>query len=158
MIELLKYTYMMEPEKISAELERLWQKYYGIISKNNADWEEMNEARAILYLTGLIFCEQIAVEAIERRLHLLKHKMNLVEFLDAIDKESPDLENLRRDEMFDRLERFYRVIKGYKNRYQGGKYYLQEELFIKAYAKANPDPELKLGYQGSFEKKAGHSK
>ena len=154
MIELLKYTYMMEPEKVSAELERLWNKYYGIICKNDPDWEEMNEARAILYLTGQVFCEQIAVEAMERRLHLLKRQLTLAEFLSLIDRESPELADLRHDEMLDKLERFYRVIKDYKNRYQGGKYYLKEELFLKAYAKANPNPELKVGYQGSFEKKS----
>ncbi|MBU0963404.1 MAG: hypothetical protein KKD48_05870, partial [Nanoarchaeota archaeon] len=78
----MNYTYMMEPEKVQNELSKLWDKYQLIINKNNPSWDEINEARSILYLTGNVFCEKIAVEAIERRLHLLKEKLSLIEFFD----------------------------------------------------------------------------
>lgn len=154
MISLMKYTYLMEPEKIQKELDNLWSKYQDIINSDNSTWEEINEARAILFLTGQIYCEKIAVEAIERRLHLLKVKLSLIEFLDLIDKNSDKLEQLRKDELFFKLEKFYRVIKGYKNKYLKGKYYLEEEQFLKIYNKINPDKEFKMGYRGSF----GHTK
>ena len=51
MIELMKYTYLMEPEKVEAELEKLWNRYQTIINQENTTWEEMNEARPILFLT-----------------------------------------------------------------------------------------------------------
>lgn len=151
MITLMKYTYLMEPEKVQEELNRLWNRYQSIINQANPSWEEINEARALLFLTGQIYCEKIAVEAIERRLHLLKVKLSLIEFLDLIDKNSERLEELRKDELFNKLEKYYQVIKSYKNKYIGGKYYLEEEKFLKKYEKANPKKELKMGYRGSFK-------
>jgi len=151
MIDLMKYTYLMKPEKISEELDKLWNKYQEIISLENPTWKEINEARAILFLTGKIYCEKIAVEAIERRLHLLKEKLSLIEFFDLIDKNSEKLEKLRKDELFKKLEKFYRVIKSYKNKYVKGKYYLEEEKFLKIYEKVNPNKEFKIGYRGSFK-------
>ncbi len=146
----MKYTYLMEPEKVQKELDRLWQNYLSIISKSDPTWEEINEARAIIFLTGEIYCDGIAAGAIERRLHLLKTKLSLIEFYVLVDQNSEKLQKLRQDELFYKLEKFYRVIKGYKNRYAEGKYYLEEEKFIEKYTKANPDKKLKMGYQGEF--------
>jgi hypothetical protein len=150
MIELMKYTYLMEPKKVKEELDKLWEKYQKIIQDKNPSWESINEARSILFLTGQIYCEQIAVEAIERRLHLLKEKISLVEFFNLIDKRSDELGELRKDELFRKLEEFYKIIKEYKNRYSGGKFYLDEEKLIEKYNQTNLDKELKIGYRGSF--------
>lgn len=146
----MKYTYMMEPEKIKAELENLWKRYKEIVENDNPAWDEINEARAILFLTGHIYCEQIAVGAIERRLHLLKEKLSLIEFFDLIDKESLRLKELRKDELFEKLERFYRIVKKYKNRLEKGRLYLDEDKFIQRYEKSNPNKDLKMGYRGKF--------
>jgi hypothetical protein len=141
----------MEPEKVQEELERLWERYQSILHKRTPSWEEMNEARAILFLTGRIYCDQIAVKAIERRLHLLQARLSLQEFLTLIDSNAASLKDLRKDELFHTLERYYRVIKAYKNKYTGGKYYLEEEQFIKKYEEVNPKKELKVGYRGTFQ-------
>jgi hypothetical protein len=146
----MKYTYLMEPEKVQEELDRLWQRYLTIISKSDPSWEEVNEARAIIYLTAAIYCDEIAAGAIERRLHLLKTKMSLIEFYTLVDRNSDKLKELRQDDLFTTLEKFYRVVKGYKNKYLEGKYYLEEEKLIEKYNKANPDKELKMRYQGEF--------
>jgi len=153
MIILMKYTYMMEPEKVQEELDRLWNKYQEILEDSNSNWEKANEARAILYLTGQVYCEEIALEAIERRLHLLKEKIELIEFLDLVDKNSKRLIELRMDELFAKLEKFYKIIKSYKNKYNKGKFYLDEEKFLEEYQKKNPDKDIKIGYKGSFDKK-----
>jgi hypothetical protein len=150
MIDLLKYTYLLENEKIKKELERLYDKYSEFIKKAQEMWEQLNEARAILYLTGNIYCEKIAVEAIERRLHLLKEKLSLVEFFDLIDKNSEKLIEFRKDELFKKLEEFYRIIKEYKNKYSEGKYYLDEEKFIQLYNFLNPNQDDKIRYKGKF--------
>ena len=150
MIALMKYTYLMEPEKVREELDELWDRYQLIINKDSPSWEEINEARALLFLTGNIYCEKIAVEAIRRRLHLLKVKLSLIEFLDLIDKNSDRLVELREDELFVKLEKYYRIVKGYKNKYIGGKYYLEEERFLKKYDSVNPNKDFGLGYGGSF--------
>ncbi|MFH1211258.1 MAG: hypothetical protein V1645_05090 [archaeon] len=141
----------MEPDKVKEELDSLWDKYISIIKKDEPSWDEINEARAILYLTSFLYCEKIAVEAIERRLHLLKNKMSLIEFFNVIDKNSEKLIELRKDGLFAKLEHYYRVIKNYKNRRIEGKYYHEEERFLKKYEQANPDKDLKLGYMGSFK-------
>ena len=143
----------MEPQKIQAELAILWDKYQAIINQAEPSWEEVNEARAILFLTGQIFCEEVAVEAIARRLHLLKTPLTLIEFLELIDANSERLEELRQDKLFDKLEQYYLATKGYKNKYVEGKYYLEEEKFIKIYERVNPHKELKMGYRGSFVKR-----
>lgn len=150
MISLMKYTYLMIPEKIKEELDLLWKKYQNILDNPNSNWEEVNEARSILFLTGQIYCEQIAVEAIERRIHLLKEKMTLLEFFDLVDKNSERLNELRNDELFRKLEKFYKIIKEYKNKYNKGKYYLDEERFIEKYESQNPKKNLKIGYKGKF--------
>lgn len=113
----MKYTYLMQPEKVQEELEKLWNRYQDIINKEKPTREEMNEARAILFLTGQLYCEQIAVGAIERRLHLLPGKPTLVEFFLLIDSESEMLEDYRKHHLFNKLEQFYRIIKTYKNRH-----------------------------------------
>jgi len=142
----------MEPEKVRERLNELWKKYQLILDNLNSTWEEINEARAILYLTGQVFCEQIAVEAIERRLHLLKEKLSLIEFFDLIDKNAEKLEGLRKDELFTKLEKFYKIIKEYKNKYEKGKFYLDEERFIQRYEEVNSNKDLKIGYKGAFDK------
>ena len=154
MITLMKYTYMMQPEKIQEELDKLWDKYQNILENPNSDWEKINEARAILFLTGQVYCEQVAIEAIERRLHLLKDKLSLIEFFNLIDKNSEKLEELRKDDLFNKLEKFYLIIKAYKNKYDKGKFYLDEEKFIQKYEKVNPNKKFKLGYKGDFDKKS----
>jgi hypothetical protein len=153
MIDLMKYTYMMLPEQVERELDKLWNKYTKIINKKNPSWEELNEARSILYLTGHVYCEQIAVDAIERRLHLLRVRITLPEFLTIIDTDSAKADILRREKLFCILEEYYTVIKSYKNKYLNGKYYMEEEKFLEQYNKNNPHTELKLGYAGSFGNK-----
>lgn len=148
----MKYTYLMQPDKIKEELDKLWTRYQKILDNKNSTWEEINEARAILYLTGQIYCENIAVKAIERRLHLLKEKLSLIKFFDIVDKKSPELSRFREDELFVKLERFYNIIKEFKNKYTKGKYYIDEERFLEKYQDKNPDKQLKMGYKGEFGK------
>jgi hypothetical protein len=150
-IGLMKFTYLMVPEKVEEQLEKLWIMYQKIVDNQDSDWEEINEARAILYLTGNVYCETIAIGAIERRIHLLRNELTILEFLNVIDSESNRLKELRKDELFKDLEMFYRIIKKYKNKYNEGKYYLDEEKLIKRYNSLNPD-DLKVGYKGGFKR------
>jgi hypothetical protein len=149
MEQLLKYTYLLEVKKIGAELEKLWQRYQDIL--NHPNWADLNEARAILYLLGNIYCETVAPAAIERRLHLLKQPMTMIEFLSAIDTESAELAELRQDDLFVKLEKFYVVVKNFKNKYHRGELYLDEEKFIELYNKYSLDLESKIGYKGRFK-------
>ncbi len=153
MIELMKYTYLLENDKIKNELELMYQKYSGFLGKAEEMWQQLNEARAILYLTGQVYCEQIAVDVIKRRLHLLKQPLQLSEFLNLIDSNSEKLNELREEELFRKLEEFYKIIKEYKNKYSKGKFYLDEEKFIEFYNLFNPNKDLKIGYKGEFDKK-----
>ncbi len=148
MINLLKYTYLLDTEKIQKELDSLWKKYSDILKKPN--WDDLNEARSILYLTGNFYCEKIAPEAIERRLHLLKKEISLIDFLTLVDSKSERLSELRKDPMFAKLETFYLIVKNFKNNFVGGDYYLNEEKFIKLYNKHNPDKSIGIGYRGGF--------
>jgi len=152
MLNLMKHTYALNNEKIRNELNSLWTRYQTILDNKESSWEELNEARAILFLVGQVYCEQIAPKAIERRLHHLKTNFTLPEFLNLIDRKSSDLEKHREDENFRKLEEFYNIVKETKNKSIGGKYYLDEERFIQKYNEANPDKEHGIGYRGKFNK------
>ena len=114
MIKLLKYTYTLQVDKIGSELKKYWQRYQDILKKPS--WEKLNEARAILYLVGQVYCEEIAIEAITRRLHLLKNDLSLPNFLSVVDANSERLKELRKDQLFLKLENFYRAVKNFKNK------------------------------------------
>lgn len=151
MINLLKYTYTLQIEKIDKELKKYWRRYQEILEKPN--WEKLNEARAILYLLGQVYCEKIAPEAIKRRLHLLNKPLSLLKFLTMIDNNSKELKKYRKDGLFFKLEKFYKLIKKIKNKFVGGRYYLDEERFIKLYNKYCPDKNLMIGYKGTYKNK-----
>ena|SRR3989344_7609766 len=148
MIQLLKYTYLLDIDAIEKELQRLWVRYQEILA--NPNWYDLNEARAILYLVGQFYCETVAPEAVERRLHLLNKPTTLLDFLIAVDSQSKDLPELREDSLFVTLEKFYILIKDFKNKWEGGAMYLDEEKFIELYDAHNPDKEKKMRYRGRF--------
>ncbi len=148
MIQLLKCTYLLNTNVIERELQKLWVRYQEILAHPN--WDELNEARAILYSIGHLYCEIIAPEAIERRLHLLRKPMELFDFLIAVDSHSKELIKLRKDPLFATLEKFYVLVKKFKNKYKGGKLYLDEEKFIELYNAHNPEKELKIKERGRF--------
>lgn len=151
MQKLLKNTYLLDIKKIQKNLDSFWQRYQEILE--NPNWDDLNEARAILYLIGQIYCEKIAPEAIERRLHLLKNPMELLDFLSLVDADlEEELTELRKDDLFLKLEKYYRLVKGFKNKFNGGKYYLDEERFIELYNSYNPNKKLKMGYRGKYGK------
>jgi len=147
---LLKHTYLLDIDGIKSDLERLWRRYQYIL--DNPNWDDLNEARAILFLTGRVFCEEIVPGAIKRRLHLLAKPVSEIDFYSAIDNESQNLSLLRSDPLFCQLEELYRLAKEYKNRNANGGYYLDEERFMKLYEQFKPaqDASLKLGYRGKF--------
>lgn len=148
MIKLLQYTYLMDSSKIEKRLDFLWKRYQYLLK--SAKWEKLNEARAVLFLIGHVYCEKIAPEAIERRLHLLKKPLGLTEFLFTIDSKSKKLPECRKDKLFSDLEQFYIAVKKFKNKLSGGKFYMDEERFIKLYNKYNPDKKLKINHRGKF--------
>ncbi len=126
----------------------MWSRYEKILAHPN--WDDLNEARAILYLVGNIYCETIVPEAIERRLHLLQKPMKLLDFLTAVDSQSEELAELRKDSLFATLEKFYVLVKNSKNKYNGGSMYMNEEKFIDLYNQYNPEKELKIRERGRF--------
>ena len=156
MIKLMKYTYLLENNKIKEELKVLYDRYSSFLVKAEDIWQQLNEARAILYLTGQIYCEQIAPEAIQRRLPLLKTPIPFVEFLQLVDSKSEKLEKLREDELFAKLEEFYEIIKAYKNKCSGGKFYLNEEKFIQLYGAFSSSKDMDFGYKGKFDEQGSN--
>jgi uncharacterized membrane protein len=146
--DLLKYTYLLDVKKIDDELSELWNRYEEILE--NPNWEDMNEAWAILYMVGYIYTEDIAPQAIEKRLHVLKKPMSLLSFFTLVDSKSDKLKEYRKDLIFKNLEDYYRVIKKNKNRLVDGKLYMNEEKFIKLYNKYNPNKKSKIKEKGKF--------
>ena len=148
MEKLLKYTYLMDIKNIAKELSNLWERYQYIL--NHPNWEDLNEARAILYSVSYLYIEIVAPEAIERRLHLLKEPTSLLDFLALVDSKDKRLTSKRKDKLFLTLEQYYLIIKKFKNKYVGGKNYLDEDKFIKLYNKFNPDKKLRIREKGKY--------
>jgi len=149
MEDLLKYSYLLDAESINDSLESMWKRYQYILS--NPNWEDLNEARALLYIIGYLFPEQIATEAIKRRLHLLAKPLTEPEFYTIVDtNDEYELDRRRHDKLFNQLVEYYNVVKKFKNKTNKGKWYLDEDIFIKLYNQYCPDQSMKTGKYGEF--------
>ena len=137
MKNLFKYTYLLDIEKIESSIEILWERYQEILD-NKSSWEDLNEARAILYFLGYLYPEKIALESLENRIKHIKPEINLDEFLLAIDRNDQELLNKYKDNKeFNKLKDFYLIVKRIKNKIKDNSY-LDEERFNKIYSNLKP--------------------
>lgn len=138
MKDLLKHTYNFQPEKIGKDIERLWRRYQKILDGRKTTWDEINEARAILYFIGYIYPEIITAGSLERRVPFIKPRITLDKFLSAIDgNDQKIMRKYRKNKKFIQLKKFYLIVKRNKNRVKNG-WYLDEGRFNEKYAKLKP--------------------
>jgi hypothetical protein len=138
MKDLLKYTYLLDTKNIEKSLENLWREYQEILGKKNLTWEELNEARSILYFIGYLYPEKIALESLEKRIKFIKPSISIDEFLLAIDgNDAKILKKYAKNKKFNKLKDFYLIVKGMKNRIKG-KSYLDEKKFNEIFKKMKP--------------------
>jgi hypothetical protein len=138
MKDLLKHTYLLDVEKIEEDIERLWRRYQEILDKKKSSWEDLNEARALLYFLGYLYPEKIALDSFERRVKYIKPSIVLDRFLSAIDgNDKRILEKYKKNKRFNKLKEFYLIVKDIKNRTKN-KTYLDEKRFNKIYSKLKP--------------------
>ncbi|MDD4983663.1 MAG: hypothetical protein PHH82_02350 [Candidatus ainarchaeum sp.] len=144
MINLMTYTYLFDIKKIKKCLDNYWKEYSKIINNKKSTFEDLNRARAILFLVSNYYCEQVAPFAIEKRTGSLKTKLTLSEFLEAVDKKK-DKKYLS-DPKFKKIKEYYLLIKDFKNSHVINKRYHNEEKFLEEYNKKRPagTPELKF--------------
>lgn len=149
MEDLLKYSYLLDAKNLDKTLESMWNRYQQIL--DNPNWQDLNEARAILYIIGFLFTEQIAPEAIKRRLHLLAKPLTEPEFYTIIDTNNEYELGIRaKDDIFNKLVDYYNVVKKFKNKTNRGKWYLDEDIFVKLYNQYCPDQSMEIGKYGEF--------
>jgi len=142
MKDLLKYTYLLDTAKIKESIENLWQRYQRILGNKNSSFEDLNEARAILYFIGYLYPEKIALESLENRIRYIKPNISLDRFLSIIDgKDKKTLSKYRGNKKFNSLKEFYLIVKDIKNRVKNNSY-LDEERFNRAYSKLKPKDYL----------------
>ena len=138
MKDLLKYTYLLDTKNIKKSIEKLWGEYQEILGKKNLTWEELNEARAILYFIGYLYPENIALESLEKRIKFIEPSISIDEFLLAIDgNDAKILKKYAKNKKFIQLKDFYLIVKGIKNRIKG-KSYLDEKKFNEIFKKMKP--------------------
>lgn len=138
MKDLLKYTYLLNIEKIEQNIENLWNRYQKILKGRRSSWEDLNEARAILFFLGYLYPEKIALESLEKRVKFIKQKINLDDFLLVIDKDDKEtLKKYKNNRKFNKLKEFYLIVKSIKNRVKNNTY-LDEARFNKLYSKLKP--------------------
>ncbi|HLM83917.1 MAG TPA: hypothetical protein VK254_01735 [Candidatus Bathyarchaeia archaeon] len=138
MKDLLKYTYLLDLEKIDANIEKLWNRYQKILDDKKSTWEDLNEARAILFFLGHMFTEEIALGSLEKRVKFIKPMISLDNFLLAVDrKDDSILKKYKNNKNFAKLRDFYLLVKGIKNR-RKGEWYLDEKRFNEVYDKKKP--------------------
>lgn len=135
---LLKNTYLLKTQKIKKDIERLWRRYQRILKNKKSSWEDLNEARAILYFLGYLYPEKIALESLESRIKYIKPKINLDNFFLATDRNNKKILNRYKDnKKFNRLRDFYLTVRDIKNRVRNNTY-LDEGRFNKLYSKLKP--------------------
>jgi hypothetical protein len=138
MKDLLKYTYLLDVKKIDKSIERLWRIYQGILDNKKSTWEDLNEARAILYFIGYLYPEKIALESFEKRIKFIKPSIGIDKFLLAIDgNDTKILKKYAKNKRFNQLKDFYLIVKGIKNRVKGESY-LDEKKFNEIFKKMKP--------------------
>lgn len=138
MKDLLKYTYLLDLKKIDESIEKLWKRYQTILDDKKSTWEDLNEARAILFFLGHIFCEEIALGSLEKRVKFVRPAISLDNFLLAVDKKDEVVfDKHKNNKNFLKLRDFYLLVKGIKNR-KKGEWYLDEKRFNKIYEKLKP--------------------
>ncbi len=151
MEEILKYTYLLDSKKLNVVLTKMWKRYQHILE--NPNWDDLNEARAILYIIGYLFPEQIAPEAIKRRLHLLTKPLDELDFYQIVDSnDKAEQANRNNDDLFLKMAEYYKVVKAFKNKTNKGAWYLDEDRFVEIYNKYLPDQTMKIGRFGEFNK------
>jgi len=139
MQRLIKYTYLLDNNRLAAEIEKWWRLYQRLIADKSCSWAQANEARAILYFLGYIFPEIVVCGSLARRVPLLRPKISLDDFLSAVDsREQKILRLYEHNQKFKQLERFYLLVKALKNRVAADGSYLAEETFNKFYARRKP--------------------
>lgn len=138
MKDLLKYTYLFDVKKIENSIEGLWKRYQKILNSEKSSFEDLNEARAILYFLGYLYPEKIALESLERRVNQVKPKITLDKFFLAVDKKDKKVFAVYKgNKRFNKLKSFYSVVKDIKNRVKNNSY-LDEERFNKVYLNLKP--------------------
>ena len=138
MKDLLKYTYLLNIKKIEQDIEDLWNRYQEILNSRRSSWEDLNEARAILFFLGYLYPEKIALESLEKRVQFIKPKINLDDFLSVVDKDDKKtLKKYKNNRKFNKLKEFYLIVKSIKNRVKNNTY-LDEGKFNKLYSKLKP--------------------
>ena len=138
MKNLLKYTYLLDAKNIENEIACLWNRYQKILNTKKLSWEDLNEARAILYFLGYLYPEKIALESFENRIKVIKPKISLDEFFLAIDGNDKEiLKKYKNNKKFNKLKNFYLIVKSIKNKVKNNSY-LDEQRFDKIYSKLKP--------------------
>jgi len=138
MKDLLKYTYLLNTDRIKKNIERLWERYQKILDNKKSSWEDLNEARAILYFLGYLYPEKIVLGSLENRIKYIKPIISLDKFLLSVDRgDETILKKYRNNKEFNKLKDFYLMVKDIKNRVKNNTY-LDEGRFNELYSKLKP--------------------
>ena len=138
MKDLLKYTYLLNTDRMKKNIERLWERYQKILDNKKSSWEDLNEARAILYFLGYLYPEKIVLGSLESRIKYIKPIISLDKFLLAVDRgDETILRKYRNNKEFNKLKDFYLMVKDIKNRVKNNTY-LDEGRFNEFYSKLKP--------------------
>jgi hypothetical protein len=138
MTELLKYTYLLDVKGVRRSIELLWSKYQKILDNKKSSWEDLNEARAILYFIGYLYPEKIALQSLASRIKHVKPGISLDRFLRATDRNDRIvLGKYKNNDNFNKLKEIYLAVKDIKNRVKNNAY-LDEERFNRLYSKLKP--------------------
>jgi hypothetical protein len=138
MINLLKHTYLLNIKEIKNNIELFWSRYQDILNNKKSSWDDLNEARAILYFLGYLYPEKIVLDSLAGRIKYIKPFIDLDTFLLVIDTNNKEiLKKYENNQKFSTLKEFYLIIKSIKNRVKN-KTYLDEGRFDKLYSKLKP--------------------
>lgn len=132
--DLLTYTYLFDVPKVESSLEGAWNEYQRLLeeAEKTRDLYTITKARAYLYFLGYHFVEDFAYGAIERRLMGFESAVTFEDFVNWADSGNIP-EQYREDELFQKIVKFYQIIKDFKNKDVNGSYF-DENRFNRIYA------------------------
>lgn len=136
-MRIMQNTYLFRVERVDELLTELFYRYINTLDYLNAHPESKNQlellenARAILYFIGYMFCENFGRGAIERRLQA--YSVAPLRFYEIVDQHGTfDLTNLRQKEAetFLAIIEYYKMLKRWKNMVvPGHRIYLAEDYY-----------------------------
>ena len=127
--DIMANIYMFDIPRIESSMQAAWDEYQRLLdeAEKTRDFETASKARVYIYFLGYFITEKFGQGAIERRLNHFEPVIKLDEFMSWVDSDNIPSQ-YKDDEFFQRIVKFYEILKSYKNKQVNGSYLDEDRL------------------------------